>query len=59
MAGKTMGSTPTKVSVYVVLIDDEPAYTGETYSDAKDWRRKNAPPEGVRIKRADVDRSPA
>lgn len=55
---KTMGSTATKVSVYTVEIDGEVKYTGETYSDAKDWRRQCKAPS-ARIKRVDVDRSPS
>jgi hypothetical protein len=57
---KTAGSTPTVVSVYTVEINGELAYTGDTYSDAKDWRRKHARGEpSAWITRVDVDKSPS
>jgi hypothetical protein len=55
---KTAGSTPTMVSVWTVEIDGQLAYTGDSYSDAKDWRRTQRNPRAV-IKRVDVDRSPS
>jgi hypothetical protein len=57
MAAKTLGSTRTVVSVYTVEIDGEVRYTGETWSDAKDWRRGQKNPRAV-IRRVDVDKSP-
>jgi hypothetical protein len=57
MAGKTMGSTATVVSVWAVQIEDE-VVTFASYAEAKDWRRTQRNPRAV-IRRVDVDKSPS